>query len=233
MSMRSVKAIRHVGFEDLGSFEPLLAEAGYKIDYVDVAERDPSLIDPLSADLLIVLGGPIGVYDHDAYPVVSAEIGLVQARLAADRPTLGICLGAQLIAAALGARVYPGPAKEIGWSPLQLAETGERNPLAALQGIPVLHWHGDTFDLPEGCTVLGSTPLCANQAFSRGSNVLGLQFHPEVLAARFEHWLLGHASELATSGVDPALLRRDAGRYGKDLEAAAPGMLADWLAGLR
>lgn len=230
MTRRSLQAIRHIGFEDLGSFETPLREAGYDIEYVDVAERDPGLLDPLGADLLVVLGGPIGVYDHEAYPVVSREIELLRARLAADRPTLGICLGAQLMAAALGAKVYPGPAKEIGWSALDLTDTAGHNPLAALEEIQVLHWHGDTFDLPAGCARLASTPICSNQAFSRGRNVLALQFHPEVQAARFEHWLLGHASELATADVSPVALRRDAERYGNGLEEAGRRLLTEWLA---
>lgn len=232
MPQRTVQALRHVGFEDLGSFDSALREAGYDIAYVDVAESDIGRLDPLGADLLVVLGGPIGVYDDAAYPVVTEELQLLQARLQAGRPTLGICLGAQLMAAALGARVYPGPAKEIGWSPLDLTDAGERHPLSALRGIPVLHWHGDTFDLPDGCDRLAATPLCRNQAFSRGPNVLGLQFHPEVLSARFEHWLIGHASELATAGISPVALRRDAERYGKQLEKAAAGLIDRWLAGI-
>lgn len=232
MTRRMLQAVRHIGFEDLGSFEGPLREAGYDIEYLDAADCDLGLIDPLSADLFVVLGGPIGVYDHDAYPVVNQEMELLRARLSADRPTMGICLGAQLMAAAMGARVYPGPVKEIGWSALDLVASRDRNPLAALQGVPVLHWHGDTFDLPDGCKLLASTSICRNQAFSRGPNVLGLQFHPEVLAARFEHWLLGHASELATAGIIPAALRRDAQRYGKGLEAAGERVLAAWLAGL-
>ncbi len=232
MTQRTLQAIRHIAFEDLGSFEAPLREAGYDIEYVDVAERDLGLLDPLGVDLLVVLGGPIAVYDHDAYPVISGEIQLLRARLAADQPTLGICLGAQLMAAALGAPVYPGPAKEIGWSALDLTDTSERHPLAVLRDVPVLHWHGDTFDLPKGCARLASTPLCSNQAFSRGPNVLGFQFHPEVLAARFEHWLLGHASELAMAGISPAALRRDAGRYAKGLEEAGAVLLTGWLAGL-
>ncbi|MBD0417188.1 glutamine amidotransferase [Oryzicola mucosus] len=232
MTQKTVQAIRHISFEDLGSFEAPLREAGYDIEYIDVAERDPATLDPLGADLLVVLGGPIGVYDHDAYPVVTDEIHLLRARLAADRPTLGICLGAQLMAAALGARVYPGPAKEIGWSALDLSDAAAPNPLAALRNVPVLHWHGDTFDLPEGGTLLASTPLCANQAFARGPNVLGLQFHPEVLGARFEHWLLGHANELATAGIDPVTLRRDAGRHAGALEGAGAVLVAGWLSRL-
>ncbi|WP_040706066.1 glutamine amidotransferase [Oceanibaculum indicum] len=232
MTRRTVQAIRHIGFEDLGSFARPMQEAGYDIDYIDVAERSPATLDPLGADLLVVLGGPIGVYDHEAYPVVTDEIQLLRARLAADRPTLGICLGAQLMAAALGARVYPGPAREIGWSALDLSDMATPNPLAALDDIPVLHWHGDTFDLPAGTTVLASTPLCANQAFSRGPNILGLQFHPEVLGARFEHWLLGHASELATAGISPEVLRQDTRRYAAGLEQAGAAVLTGWLSRL-
>ncbi|MCX5496358.1 glutamine amidotransferase [Kaistia dalseonensis] len=232
MTLKTVQAIRHIGFEDLGSFADPLTAAGYDIEYIDVAERDPATVDPLGADLLVVLGGPIGVYDHDSYPVLTGEMRLLRARLAADRPTLGICLGAQLMAAALGARVYPGPAKEIGWSALDLSDAVAANPLAVLRNVAVLHWHGDTFDLPKGGTLLASTPLCMNQAFSRGPNVLGLQFHPEVQGARFEHWLLGHASELAAAGIDPGTLRRDAGWLASALEGAGAILVAGWLSRL-
>ena len=232
MTRRMVQAFRHVGFEDLGSFEAPLRVAGYEIDYVEMAECDPAALDPLAPDLLVVLGGPIGVYDHEAYPVVSAERRFLEARLRAGRPTLGVCLGAQLMAAALGARVYPGPSREIGWSALDLTPAGRNHPLAALESVPVLHWHGDTFDLPDGCDRLASTPLCRNQAFARGPGVLGLQFHPEVMASRFEYWLIGHASELATAGINPTMLREDAQRYAKGLEKAGATMLQDWLAGL-
>ncbi|PAU78548.1 glutamine amidotransferase [Halomonas salipaludis] len=220
MTQRTVKALRHIGFEDLGSFEAPLREAGYEIEYVDVAECNLEDQDPLGPDLLVVLGGPIGVYEHEAYPFILEETRLLRTRLEAGLPTLGICLGAQLMAAALGARVYPGPAKEIGWSALKLANSDELNPLAALRGISVLHWHGDTFDLPDGCRLLASTALYRNQAFSRGPNMLGLQFHAEILSARFEHWLLGHASELATTGINPITLRRDAQRHAGRAETA-------------
>ncbi|AOF92270.1 glutamine amidotransferase [Sinorhizobium sp. RAC02] len=232
MTKLTLQAIRHVGFEDLGSFEAPLREARYAVEYVDIAEQDLGKFDPMSADLVVVLGGPIGVNDYGAYPIITREIELLRARLTADRPTLGICLGAQVMAAGLGAHVYQGSEKEIGWSTLQLTATGGPNPLAALQDVPVLHWHGDTFDLPGGCERLASTPICLNQAFSRGPNILGLQFHPELVAARFEHWLLGHASELATSGVSPVMLRRETELYGKRLEEAAVRLLTEWLARL-
>lgn len=233
MTQRTVQAVRHIGFEDLGSFEIPLREAGYDIEYVDVAEREPGSLDPIGPDLLVILGGPIGVHDHAAYPFVTGEIELLRVRLTANLPTLGICLGAQMMAAALGARVYPLPAREIGWSEIDLCETGAHNPLTALGGIPVLHWHGDTFDLPASTTLLASTAICRNQAYSRGPNVLGLQFHPEIFGVRFEHWLLGHASELASAGISPAALRSDAKRHAHRLEKASTALLAGWLLRLR
>lgn len=233
MTSRIVLAIRHIGFEDLGSFEIPLLALGYEIQYIDVVEHDLSALDPLSADLLVVLGGPVGVYDHVAYPFLSDEIELIKARLAADLPTLGICLGAQLIAAALDAPIYPAPEKEIGWSQITLWDVAGGNPLRALMGIPVLHWHGDTFDLPIGATLLSSSDVCRNQAFSYGPNVLGVQFHPEVVGARFEHWLLGHANELAMAKISPVMLRNDARRHAGALENAAPVVLVDWLMQLK
>lgn len=230
MARRTVLAIRHVHFEDLGSLVGPLDDAGYDIEYVDVADADLGSLDPLACDIMVVLGGPVAVYDVDAYPFLSNELGLLRTRLAADLPTMGICLGAQLIAAALGARVYPGSVKEIGWSQLELTPMGEAGPLAAVLDTPVLHWHGDTFDLPAGCDLLASTALCRQQAFSRGRDVLAMQFHPEVLSSRFEHWLIGHASELGTNKIDPILLRGVAARHGPQLEAAARSLMATWLA---
>ena len=232
MTGRSVQVIRHIGFEDLGSFQAPLHAAGYEIEYVDVAEQEVKTLDPRAPDLLVVLGGPIGVNDQEAYPTIKEEVELLRVRLTADRPTLGICLGAQVMAAALGARVYRASQKEIGWSPLQLSATDTSNPLAPLQDVPVLHWHGDTFDLPDGCVHLASTAICENQAFSRGPHILGLQFHPEAVAARFEHWLLGHASELTTAGISPVALRRETSINGKALEEAGTRLLTEWLSRL-
>lgn len=233
MVQRIVQAIRHVGFEDLGSFAAPLEHAGYTITYIDAAEIAPGSLDPLAADILVILGGPIGVYDQARYPILLEELALLRARLAADLPTLGICLGAQLIAAALGAQVSPGAGKEIGWSALELTSAGHVSALAALEKISVLHWHGDTFDLPEGCALLASTGTCRHQAFSRGPNLLALQFHAEPVASKFEHWLLGHAAELTASGIDPAKLRADAVQHATALESRAHTLVGDWLAGLR
>ena len=120
---------------------------------------------------------------------------MIEKRIAAGLPTLGICLGAQLIARALGARVYPSGHTEIGWTPLALTDAGRASPVRHLDGAhtSMLHWHGDTFDLPDNATRLASTPACENQAFAWGNHVLGLQCHPEIRTDRFEPWLIGNA----------------------------------------
>lgn len=232
MTQKTALAVRHVAFEDLGSMVGPLERAGYSIDYWDTSDSDLTAIDPLVADLMVVLGGPIGVYDDALYPIVATEIEILKRRLAADMPTIGICLGAQLMAHALGSRVYPGPQKEIGWSSLTLTSEGRAGPIGHLEDQAVLHWHGDTFDLPAGCDLLASTDLCRNQAFSRGPRILGLQFHAEVRASKFEHWLMGHACELSTATLDPRTLRADARREARKLEEAAERLFEDWLSGL-
>lgn len=230
---KTAVAIRHIHFEDLGTFEPVLTAAGYEIQYYDVGANALRTLDPLSVDLLIVLGGPVGVYEGDAYPFLYEEREILKARLAVDRPTLGICLGAQQIAATLGAKVAPSGIKEIGFSALSLTEAGQKGPLRHLDGVAVLHWHGDAFAIPEGASNLASTPLCATQAFARGRNVLGVQFHPEVDVGRgLEQWLIGHAVELAAAGIDPRSLRAAAVQVETQLREAARRMLAEWLQGL-
>jgi GMP synthase (glutamine-hydrolysing) len=224
--MKSAVAIRHVAFEDVGLLDGLLAEAGYGLTYLEAGVDD--LAPAETADLLIVLGAPIGVYEEQAYPFLTAEIDLIRRRLADGRPTLGLCLGAQLMAKALGAAVYPGKAKEIGWSVLSL--TGEA--LKELDGVTVLHWHGDTFDLPAGAERLASTAITPNQAFSVGPNILALQFHPEPLARNFERWLIGHTCELGNAKISPVSLRADATLYAADLEKAGSALFRRWLAGL-
>lgn len=229
MTLKMAAAVRHVGFEDLGSFQMPIERAGYEIRYYDIGEHDLSTLDAIGTDLLIVLGGPVGVYETDTYPFLADEIAILEKRLDADRPTLGVCLGAQLMARALGSSVYPGAGKEIGWAPLTLTEAGYATPLAHLDGAPVLHWHGDTFDLPAGCDLLASTDVCRNQAFARGTNVLGLQFHAEARARGFERWLVGHACELGVAGIDPGELRAKTEGCATGLEERAAAMIGEWL----
>lgn len=223
--------ITHVAFEDLGSFEQILIEEGFDIEYLCAASDDLDEIRPETDDLLIILGGPISVNDIDEYPFIQTELEMLTERLEADKPTLGICLGAQLIAKALGAKVYPGQHKEIGWSPIQLDDAGSRSVLRYLVGdeVYVLHWHGETFDLPEYAEHLASSEHYANQAFSYGK-ALALQFHPEVTRRDLEQWYVGHSGEIhQTEGISVNQLRDDSHRYADTLQSRAYMFLREWL----
>jgi GMP synthase (glutamine-hydrolysing) len=230
--MKQVVAIRHVHFEDLGAFEPALRDAGFAVRYCDIGSE---AIPDTAADaaLLVVLGAPIGAYEEDKYPFVSDELRLLETRLASGRPTLGICLGAQLIARALGAAVYPGNVREIGWGPITLTEAGRQSPVKHLERANVLHWHGDTFDLPASAELLASTAVTLNQAFAFGAAALALQFHLEVEASGFEQWLIGHTHEIASvPGLSVQDLRRDCLTLAQQTAACGIQVLQDWLAGL-
>lgn len=226
-------ALRHVPFEDLGLLEPLLRERGYRVSSIDVPTADLTALDVLAPDLLVVLGGPIGAYEVDSYPFLAREIALLEERLREARPVLGLCLGSQLMARALGARVYPGPRPEIGWGPLSLTEDGRRSCLRHLNGAAVLHWHGDTFDLPDGARRLASSEICENQAFTWERAALGLQFHAEACGPALERWFVGHAHEIAhTPDVTVSQLRADSERHSPILAPRGRRCFEDWLSEL-
>ena len=224
--------LRHLAFEDAGAFAPILSARFSSVRVLDMGVNDLPR-DPSASDALIVLGGPIGVYETQTYPWLEDEIAFVRARLLADRPTFGICLGAQIMAAAMGAEVRPMGVKEIGFSPITLTEAGRSSCLSPFAVEPTtLHWHGDMFALPAGATLLASSDVCQNQAFALGRSV-GCQFHPEAGGPGFERWLIGHAVELAGAGVDPVSLRADAARHGAALATKAERIISAWLDRLR
>jgi len=228
---RTVIALCHVAFEDLGLMAPLLAAAGWTITYRDAALDDLAGRQLQEAGLLVVLGGPIGVYEGDIYPFLRPEIAAVEQRLRAGKPILGICLGAQVMAAALGARVYFGGSKEIGFGPVTLTEAGAVSALAPLAApdAAVLHWHGDTFDLPQDAVRLASNETYPNQAFAYGANALALQFHLEADPHKLERWFVGHAVELAKAGIDIPALRAEAARRAAAYTRQAAAVFGRWL----
>jgi GMP synthase (glutamine-hydrolysing) len=230
LAVPTTLALRHVAFEDLGLLAPLLAERGHAVRYVDVPTADLDSVDSLSPDLLVVLGGPIGVYESDRYPFLERETAWLAERLAAGRPTLGICLGSQLMAKALGARVYASGTKEIGWAPVTLTAAGATSCLRHIEETAVLHWHGDTFDLPAGAELLASTAVCRNQAYSFGEHALALQFHAEAAGRALESWFVGHACEIgATPTTSVAELRAATKRHSAELLERGSACFREWL----
>lgn len=228
--MKNAVAIYHVAFEDAGTLEPVLDERGIGLTYLQAGRDD--LSPALDADLLIVLGGPIGIYEIDRYPFLKDELATIEKAVKQGTPVIGICLGCQALAAVLAARVYPGPKAELGWDLLALTEEGKASPLGVLEGLHILNWHGDTFDLPSGATRLASTPLTPNQAFSYGPKVLALQFHVELPERDMERWLIGHTLELAKHNVDLANLRQLTARYAPATNEASRKLFNAWLDGL-
>ncbi len=225
--MKTAAVVQHVPFEDLGSFEAVLSARAFKLTYL-LAGRDDLAVGLGDPDLFISLGGPISVNDENDYPFLRDELGFLEKRLRADRPCLGICLGAQLMSKALGGKVRAMERKEIGWAPLQVVH--EASPLSALgMRSTVLHWHGEEFSIPAGATLLASSALCQNQAFSWGKRGLGLQFHPEVTSAGLELWYIAHTIELGAARVDIRELRQQTEQHASALVNSGRRLLERWL----
>ncbi|CAN5237209.1 glutamine amidotransferase [soil metagenome] len=231
--MKNALIIRHVPREGVAGFREPIEAAGYHVDRIDVADPAFAGLDLCTPDLLIMMGGPMGVYEGERHPWIPVQIEKLAARLEKDRPTLGVCLGSQMIAAALGAPVYPGPLFELGFAPVMLNAAGQASPARHLQDVPVLHWHGDTFDLPDGVELLASTPDYPHQIFRRGVNLLALQCHAEMGEdPRFESWLTHFGEDLDSATQCPNALRADHEAHGPGAVAAGRTMIAEWLAGL-
>lgn len=226
--MRKVVALRHLAFEDLGLIEPWLVARGWHVQYHDVGVHPLRWLDPGEIDLLAVLGGPIGAEDDGLYPFLGEEVRLIRERIDGGLATLGVCLGAQLMARAMGARVQPMGVKEIGYGPLTLAAAAGDTPIARIGTQAVLHWHGDQFALPPGVASLASTPVCPHQAFMLGTHAMAWQFHLEVDATRIEQWLIGHTMELSHARVSFSMLREQAAAHHQGLKRTVDSVMSDW-----
>lgn len=231
---KTAVVIRHTPIDNLGVFRPVLDQAGYAIRIIEPFVDDVRAIDPAAADLMIVLGGAIGVNDAPTYPFLTHEIHMVERRLATGRPMLGSCLGAQIMAAACGARVYKNREVEVGYHPVTLTPEGEASCLAALAHSDGMtpHWHNDAFDLPQGATRLAFSNLTENQAFSLGPNALGLQFHIEADPRIVGAWLVAYIGDIERAKLSVPEFRDAIARHGAATAEAGALLLRSWLDGL-
>jgi len=223
--------VQHLSFESLGVIKDALLELHYTISYKKAGIDHITQDEIIGADLLILLGSPLSVNDTTNYPWLISLIDLVQKRLSDNRAVLGICFGAQLIALVMGAKVYDGK-KEIGWGLVNLSVQGTKSCLINLKNKKVLHWHGQTFDLPVGAQLLASSKMTENQAFSIGNNILGLQFHCEISGKEIESWLIGHNYELIASGTNIAQIRKNSEVFGLETWLSSKKMFLTWIKGI-
>ena len=192
-------ALKNVEIEDLGTFREAFERRGVRVEELKAYEGE--LPEPNRFDILVLLGGPMGVYEEEKYPFLKEEKELIRRALSEDKKVLGICLGAQLIADALGGKVYRGEwGKEIGWKPIYPQDHLE---ILYRDEITVFHWHGDTFELPRGAVRMASSAMYKNQAFRVGNRAVGLQFHLEVEPEGIERWIDAYREELSSEGIAP------------------------------
>jgi GMP synthase (glutamine-hydrolysing) len=215
-----ILVLRHEDFEHLGYFASSLSESGQSFRYIDLGQ--PLGLD--SATGVIVMGGPQSA--NDPNPGLIAEMKLIEHALAKRVPVLGICLGAQLLAKSLGARVYKNPVREIGWAPVYFTGAAKDDPVFGGLESPTTfcHWHGETFDMPSGAELLAYSDACRNQAFRYGSNAYGIQFHPEITPQMIIEW----SAQPANCG-DVAMLESAIDPYAFDTSKLSRHVLDGWL----
>lgn len=210
-----VQVLQHVPFEDVGSMADWFRSRGAELHYSRFYEADVQLPDPGNRDLIVAMGGPMSVNDEVELPWLVAEKAFLRHAVEAGAAVLGVCLGAQLIASALGARVQANALPEIGWFPVSRAESAGEDCFAFPERVELLHWHGETFELPAGARLLASSEACRHQAFQLGRRVIGLQCHPEMTPAIISELLRECATELQPGPwvQSAAQLAAEPGRY--------------------
>ena len=220
-----VTIIKHIDIEGPGTIGDCLDDKNIPYNIIDIFNGEPLPNSLSDVSSVIVLGGPMNVYEEDKYPFLKQEDEFLKEAIEKDLPTLGFCLGAQLIAKAKGARVKQNHQKEIGWFKVSLADNSSNDPL--FQGFQrefdVFQWHGDTFDIPDGAVKLAESELCPNQAFRVGKNIYGLQFHVEVTEEMIYQWIDAYKDEIDSlkGVVDPEQIISDTKAKSEDYKAQA------------
>jgi GMP synthase (glutamine-hydrolysing) len=229
--MKNIITIFHTPCEQLGTIMDVLSENSVNVKIVEVYNGDVVPLQMEDAHGLIIMGGPMSVYEEIQYPHLSHEVTLIQDALKRSLPVLGICLGSQLIAKALGAKVYPGKCKEIGWHLVRLHEAALHDPLFDEQTpfFQGFHWHGDIFDLPSGAIALAESELTKVQAFRYGGNVYGLLFHLEVDQETIAGMARAFPSDLQEAGLSLEDLVRQNERYVDDLRSTGGRVFREWV----
>jgi len=230
--MDEVLVFQHDPFEDLGTFAEVLEKQGARCRVIQLYHGEMPAEEWERIRALIILGGPMGVYDEEQFPFLRWEKRIIRAAIDEAVPLLGVCLGAQLIAATLGAPVYHGPVKEIGWSPISITPHGQVDSLLGYlpENATVFQWHGDGFDLPSGAIRLASSVNYENQAFRLGKSIYALQFHLEVTPRMIDRWIDARSKDLAQAPyVSPEKIRADTQSYAATLKYYGERFLTEFV----
>ena len=232
MKPRQIIVLQHSPPEPLGLIEPPLRARAFVPVYVGSFRGEPVPETIGDAAALVVLGGPMGVYEQDRHPFLTKEIALIKQAVAADLPVLGVCLGSQLVAAALGAEVKPGPSKEIGWHEVKLtpAATDDRLFAQLPRTFTSFHWHGDVFSLPAGAVPLAASAKTEFQAFRHGRAVYGLLFHAEVTSTIVTDMTTAFADELNAEGIQVSAVLGDLPTKAAALNPIGEHLFTRWAA---